>query len=31
LGLSMAGPLEKPVRLEELETMLKQLRATLVI
>jgi DNA-binding response OmpR family regulator len=30
-GLSMAGPLEKPVRLEELETMLKQLKATLVI
>ena len=31
LGLSMAGPLEKPVRLEELETMLSQLKATLVI
>ena len=31
LGLTMAGPIEKPVRLEELETMLKQLRATLVI
>lgn len=30
LGLSMAGPLEKPVRLEELETILHQLRATLV-
>ena len=31
LGLSMAGPLEKPVRLEELESMLSQLKATLVI
>lgn len=31
LGLSMAGPLEKPVRLERLEEMLGQLRATLVI
>src|SRR5215218_8755822 len=30
LGLSMAGPLEKPVRFEELETMLEQLKATLV-
>ena len=30
LGLSMAGPLEKPVRFEELETLLEQLRATLV-
>ena len=30
LGLSMAGPLEKPVRLEQLETMLSQLKATLV-
>ena len=30
LGLNMAGPLEKPVRLEELETLLKQLRPTLV-
>jgi DNA-binding response OmpR family regulator len=30
LGLSMAGPLEKPVRLEQLETMLKQLKATRV-
>ena len=30
LGLSMAGPLEKPVRLEQLETMLAQLKATLV-
>jgi len=30
LGLQMAGPLEKPVRLEELETLLGQLKATLV-
>jgi CheY-like chemotaxis protein len=30
LGLSMAGPVEKPVRFEELETMLEQLKATLV-
>lgn len=30
LGLNMAGPLEKPVRLEELETMLNRLKATLV-
>jgi DNA-binding response OmpR family regulator len=30
LGLSMAGPLEKPVRFEELEAMLNQLKATLV-
>jgi len=30
LGLSMAGPLEKPVRLEELESLLNQLRPTLV-
>jgi DNA-binding response OmpR family regulator len=30
LGLNMAGPLEKPVRLEELEAMLNRLRATLV-
>ena len=30
LGLNMAGPLEKPVRLEQLETMLKQLKATRV-
>src|SRR5687767_1094690 len=29
LGLNMAGPLEKPVRLEELETLLNQLRPTL--
>jgi len=30
LGLNMAGPVEKPVRLEDLETVLNQLRATLV-
>ena len=30
LGLNMAGPLEKPVRLEELEMLLNQLKATLV-
>ena len=30
LGLNMAGPLEKPVRLEELEALLARLRATLV-
>jgi two-component system, OmpR family, response regulator len=30
LGLTMAGPLEKPVRLEELETTLRELKATLV-
>lgn len=29
LGLTMAGPVEKPVRLEDLETVLSQLRATL--
>ena len=29
LGLAMAGPVEKPVRLEGLETVLKQLRTTL--
>lgn len=29
LGLSMAGPLEKPVRLEELETILNRLKPTL--
>lgn len=29
LGLNMAGPVEKPVRLEELEDMLGQLRTTL--
>jgi DNA-binding response OmpR family regulator len=30
LGLKMAGPVEKPVRLEDLESVLSQLRATLV-
>jgi DNA-binding response OmpR family regulator len=30
LGLSMVGPVEKPVRLEALEQVLSQLRATLV-
>jgi DNA-binding response OmpR family regulator len=30
IGLSMAGPVEKPVRLEDLEAVLNQLRATLV-
>jgi len=30
LGLSMAGPLEKPVRLKELEALLGQLKATIV-
>ncbi len=30
LGLTMAGPLEKPVRFEQLEAMLNQLKATLV-
>lgn len=30
LGLTMVGPLEKPVRLEELETVLNQLRSTMV-
>ena len=30
LGLNMAGPVEKPVRLEVLETMLQQIRASLV-
>jgi DNA-binding response OmpR family regulator len=30
LGLNMAGPVEKPVRLEELEELLAKLRATLV-
>ena len=30
LGLSMAGPLAKPVRLELLETMLTELKSTLV-
>ena len=31
LGLSMAGPVEMPVRLEDLEAVLSQLRATLVL
>ena len=30
LGLTMAGPLEKPVRLEELEDLLNRLKPTLV-
>ncbi|MEO8547211.1 MAG: response regulator [Sphingomicrobium sp.] len=30
LGLAMAGPLEKPVRLEALEAVLTELRSTLV-
>ena len=30
LGLSMAGPLEKPVRLEELEQLLSQLKSTVI-
>ena len=30
LGLNMVGPVEKPVRLEELEETLSQLKATLV-
>lgn len=30
LGLKMIGPLEKPVRLEELETLLTELKSTLV-
>jgi DNA-binding response OmpR family regulator len=30
LGLNMAGPVEKPVRLEDLEAVLNQLRATLL-
>ena len=30
LGLNMAGPLEKPVRLERLEGLLNELKATLV-
>jgi hypothetical protein len=29
LGLSMAGPLEKPVRLQELEALLNRLKPTL--
>lgn len=31
LGLSMAGPVEKPVRLEVLESLLTQLRSSLVL
>jgi len=31
LGLTMAGPLEKPVRLEELEALLTELKGTLVL
>ncbi len=31
LGLEMAGPLEKPVRLEDLEAMLNELKASLVL
>ena len=31
LGLTMASPLEKPVRLEELEALLNELRPTLVL
>ncbi len=31
LGLNMAGPVEKPVRIDELEKMLSKLRATLVL
>lgn len=31
LGLNMAGPIEKPARLEELEDMLCKLKATLVL
>ena len=30
LGLTMVGPLEKPVRLEELETLLTELKSALV-
>lgn len=30
LGLSMVGPLEKPVRLDELEALLTELKSTLV-
>ena len=30
LGLTMVGPLEKPMRLEELETVLTELKSTLV-
>jgi two-component system, OmpR family, response regulator len=31
LGLNMAGPVEKPVRIDELEGMLSKLRVTLVL
>jgi DNA-binding response OmpR family regulator len=31
LGLTMVGPLEKPVRLQKLETLLIELKSTLVI
>lgn len=31
LGLSMVGPLEKPVRLDELERQLSEIRASLVL
>jgi DNA-binding response OmpR family regulator len=31
LGLQMAGPLEKPVRIEELEALLTRLKATLIL
>jgi DNA-binding response OmpR family regulator len=31
LGLNMAGPIEKPVRLDELEELLAKLKATLVL
>ena len=31
LGLNMAGPVEKPVRIDELEELLGKLRATLVL
>jgi YesN/AraC family two-component response regulator len=30
LGLNMAGPVEKPVRIDELEELLAKLKATLV-
>lgn len=31
LGLNMAGPVEKPVRIDELEDLLSRLKATLVL
>ena len=31
LGLNMAGPVEKPVRIDELEDLLSKLKATLVL